>query len=162
MGRSWVKGLKPLKNVGANIAGEIESIIYRLEKQSSAPVGSFQTNVSNIRKKKKRSPPNGNETPRTIETSTRQYIRDAEIVAWVLDIANGICECCGNNAPFEREDGTAYLEIHHLKRLADGGSDKITNTIAVCPDCHRELHYGENKEQRKLAMYDSVGRLFPE
>jgi len=54
------------------------------------------------------------------------------------------------------------LEIHHLKRLADGGSDKITNTIAVCPDCHRELHYGENKEQRKLAMYDSVGRLFPE
>ena len=60
MGRSWVKGLKPLKNVGTNIAGEIESIIYRLEKQSSAPVVSFQTDVSNIRKKKKRSPPNGN------------------------------------------------------------------------------------------------------
>jgi len=37
MGREWVKGLRPAKNVGANVAGEIEKIINRLENKSSSP-----------------------------------------------------------------------------------------------------------------------------
>ena len=43
-----------------------------------------------------------------------------------------------NEAPFIKENGAPFLEIHHLKRLADGGSDTISNTVAICPNCHRE------------------------
>jgi 5-methylcytosine-specific restriction protein A len=89
-------------------------------------------------------------------------VRDAAVVAWVLDLANGVCECCRKVSPFIREDGTHYLEVHHLKRLADGGSDTISNAIATCPNCHRELHYGVNKEKRKLEIYGLVKRLIPE
>ena len=157
-----MKGLRPAKNVGANVAGEIEKIINRLENQSSFPIVPFHINVSSLRKKKNRAAPKGNQKPRTAKTTTTQYVRDAEVVAWVLDLANGVCECCGKSAPFIREDSTPYLEVHHLRRLADGGSDTISNAIAACPNCHRELHYGLGKEGVRQRVYGSVERLIEE
>lgn len=81
--------------------------------------------------------------PNTYETTTKVFQRNPDVIAEVLIRANGICEKCGRDAPFKRKsDGTPYLEVHHMKRLADGGEDTIENTIAVCPNCHRELHFG--------------------
>ncbi|HHZ90859.1 TPA: HNH endonuclease [Candidatus Poribacteria bacterium] len=37
------------------------------------------------------------------------------------------------------EDEAAYLEIHHLRQLAAGGSDTIQNAVVVCPNCHPEF-----------------------
>ncbi len=45
------------------------------------------------------------------------------------------------NEVFEREDGSP-LEVHHVIRPADGGSDTINNSVALCHNCHRELHFG--------------------
>ena len=71
------------------------------------------------------------------------YVRNPDVVAAVLDRANGSCERCGKEAPFVRaKDGTPYLEVHHKIRLADKGEDTVKNAIALCPNCHRELHYG--------------------
>jgi 5-methylcytosine-specific restriction enzyme A len=162
LGREWVSGLRPARNVGANVAGKIEEIINRLEDQSSSQILPFYTNVSGIRKKKKRDAPAGNRKPRTSQATSTQYVRDPEVVAWVLDLANGSCECCGKPAPFIREDNTPFLEVHHLRRLADGGSDTITNAIAACPNCHRELHYGLEREKVRQRVYGLVERLIEE
>lgn len=54
--------------------------------------------------------------------------------------ANGRCELCGDPAPFERKDGTAYLETHHIIWLARDGEDTVENTVALCPNCHRRMH----------------------
>jgi len=54
--------------------------------------------------------------------------------------ANGYCEGCGENAPFNSKEGP-YLEVHHMNRLADGGPDHPENVIALCPTCHRRAHY---------------------
>ncbi|MFL9918022.1 HNH endonuclease signature motif containing protein [Paraburkholderia fungorum] len=62
----------------------------------------------------------------------------------VLLRADGTCEGCGQSAPFQRADGTPYLEVHHRRRLADGGEDTVENAIALCPNCHRERHCGIN------------------
>ena len=104
MGRDWVKGLKPAKNVGTNVVVEIERIINRLENQNLPSIASFHTNVSNLRKKKKRSVPMGTKRPRTNETNSTQYVRDANIVAWILNLADRVCKCCGNVSPFIRKD----------------------------------------------------------
>ncbi|WP_444959398.1 HNH endonuclease [Microbulbifer sp. ZKSA002] len=40
-------------------------------------------------------------------------------------------------------EGEPFLEVHHLRRLADNGSVTITNAVALCPNCHREFHYGK-------------------
>jgi 5-methylcytosine-specific restriction protein A len=55
-----------------------------------------------------------------------------------------------------------YLEVHHIKRLADKGSDTTTNSIAVCPNCHRELHYGDKATDKVDALYETIGRLVKE
>jgi len=84
-----------------------------------------------------------NKIPKEIQIISRGFKRNADVVVAVLDRANGICEKCNSKAPFIRaKDNTPYLEVHHNIRLADGGEDTVENAIAVCPNCHMELHYG--------------------
>ncbi|MCB9420578.1 MAG: HNH endonuclease [Ardenticatenaceae bacterium] len=72
----------------------------------------------------------------------RVYKRNPDVVAHVLERANGICEECGKPAPFIRSsDNTPYLEVHHKIPLSYGGEDIVENAMAVCPNCHRKLHY---------------------
>lgn len=81
--------------------------------------------------------------PEFREVTRNEYIRDHYVVVEVLERANGICEKCNRTAPFNRKDGTPYLEVHHEIWLKNGGEDTIENAIAVCPNCHRALHFGE-------------------
>ncbi len=81
--------------------------------------------------------------PEKVEVVSIAFKRNPDVVATVLDRANGICESRKQNAPFLRaKDNSPYLEVHHKIRLADGGDDTVDNAIAVCPNCHRKLHYG--------------------
>lgn len=71
------------------------------------------------------------------------FVRNPDVVAEVLHRAKGFCEKCYNPAPFQRaKDGTPYLEVHHIQPLAKGGEDTVKNAIALCPNCHRQQHYG--------------------
>lgn len=86
--------------------------------------------------------------PEQIQVTTIVYRRNADVIAEVLERANGICESCNMHAPFTRtSNGTPYLEVHHHKRLADDGDDSVANAIALCPNCHRKSHYGQNTRQ---------------
>ena len=60
----------------------------------------------------------------------------------VLRRADGICEDCGSKAPFVTKKRRPYLEPHHIRRRADGGPDDPRWVVALCPNCHREVHYG--------------------
>jgi hypothetical protein len=82
--------------------------------------------------------------PEKVKAVVTAYKRSPYVVIEVLRRANGVCESCGNLAPFKRQkDGTPYLEVHHKERLAMGGDDTVENVIALCPNCHREKHFGE-------------------
>lgn len=81
--------------------------------------------------------------PKEHEVTRTEYMRSPYVVVEVLDRAKGICEKCNSKAPFIRaSDGTPYLEVHHKIQLCYGGEDTVENAIAVCPNCHRELHFG--------------------
>jgi predicted HNH restriction endonuclease len=87
--------------------------------------------------------------PEKIEVTTYIFKRDPAVVITALRRASGICEHCLNAAPFIRDsDGTPYLEVHHVKSLSEGGADSINNVKALCPNCHRYLHYGKNSQRR--------------
>jgi 5-methylcytosine-specific restriction enzyme A len=73
---------------------------------------------------------------------TRVFRRNPDVIAEVLTLANGVCQGCNQTAPFIRTDGRPYLEVHHRQPLAEGGADTVENAIALCPNCHRERHYG--------------------
>lgn len=75
--------------------------------------------------------------------STVVYNRNPDVVAEALYRAKGQCEGCLKPAPFNRKtDDTPYLEVHHIKPLAEGGDDTLENTKALCPNCHRKAHHG--------------------
>jgi len=84
-----------------------------------------------------------NKKPVPVEVTTLTYQRNRDVVSEVLERAKGVCENCGNNAPFLRaKDNTPYLEVHHIIMLADGGEDTVENALALCPNCHRKKHFG--------------------
>lgn len=81
--------------------------------------------------------------PISYSVTTTAYLRNPDVIAEVLDRAQGICESCVKPAPFLRSsNGEPYLEVHHRLPLAQGGEDTVENAIALCPNCHRERHFG--------------------
>jgi 5-methylcytosine-specific restriction enzyme A len=70
------------------------------------------------------------------------YQRSADVKAYVLARADGVCEGCDSPAPFVRKNGTPYLEPHHTRRVSDGGPDHPKWVAALCPNCHRKIHSG--------------------
>jgi len=103
--------------------------------------------------------PIGSANPKVSTGSTTQFQRDPAVKEWVLKEAQGICECCKKPAPFCFPDGTTYLEVHHVIPLSEGGPDTITNTVALCPNCHRELHHGRGRDVLVSRLYGAVSRL---
>lgn len=84
--------------------------------------------------------------PLSITVTARVFQRNADVVAEVLFRANGICESCHKPAPFQRlSNGSPYLEVHHSLPLAMGGPDTVANAKALCPNCHREAHHGQDR-----------------
>ena len=103
--------------------------------------------------------PAGQPTPTATTRIVTAFVRDPEVVAWVLKLAQGCCEACDAQAPFEREDGEPFLEVHHVRTLAEGGADVVENCVALCPNCHRGLHYAADRQTRRASLYLKIGRL---
>ena len=159
LGRQWISGLKPAKNIGANVLPIIEELISQHEGSVPVPQIEFEEKVSKLRHEARLPTPQGNATPSKQIKESTSFSRDPKVVAWILRNSNGICESCNEPAPFTKPDGDFYLEVHHLRRLADGGSDTITNAVAVCPNCHRRLHYANDRNEVLSNLYQEISRL---
>jgi 5-methylcytosine-specific restriction protein A len=84
-----------------------------------------------------------------------QY-RSNSVREYVLRRANGYCEACKKPAPFRTDSGRPYLEPHHIRRLSDGGPDHPRWVIALCPNCHRRVHYGEDRDEFNQSLSDII------
>lgn len=80
-----------------------------------------------------------------IERQKEIKVRSNAVKEYALSRSAGICECCNQKAPFDKDDGSPFLEVHHIKRLSDGGPDKPEWVAGICPNCHREAHYGKKR-----------------
>jgi len=81
--------------------------------------------------------------PKVVYRLVQDYRRDPDVVAEALYRAKGFCEKCKKKAPFiKRSNGEPYLEVHHIRPLSQGGLDSLENVISLCPNCHREIHFG--------------------
>lgn len=162
MGRAWLKGLPPAKNIGADIHQRIKTIIDTLDPLTTAE--QFEQEVITLRQAQrqaapKQMPPPGVKNPTRIRAAVNQIARSPAVQAWLLENANGHCECCQSPAPFLDAHGEPYLEIHHMCRLADDGEDTVENAIAVCPNCHRALHYSQQAKTLADSVYTRIERL---
>ncbi|MBD9372789.1 HNH endonuclease [Rhizobium sp. ARZ01] len=92
------------------------------------------------------------ENPARRGRATSVFRRSAIIVAHALNRAGDECEYRECEAPFEKPDETKYLEVHHIDRLADGGPDHPMNVAALCPNCHKELHFGTERVRKNAEL----------
>jgi 5-methylcytosine-specific restriction enzyme A len=95
-----------------------------------------------------------------VRDARKTYYRRSWLVkVYVWARAKGTCEACGQSAPFVRPDGTPYLEPHHTRRVSDGGPDDPRWVAAVCPNCHREIHHGQNGEELNRRLIIRLAEL---
>jgi 5-methylcytosine-specific restriction endonuclease McrA len=89
--------------------------------------------------------------PQKMSVVATAFLRNPDVIAETIAQANGICQGCQSPAPFNRaSDGAPYLEVHHKIPLTAGGEDTVANALALCPNCHRNAHYGTNRPQMDL------------
>ncbi|RON23930.1 HNH endonuclease signature motif containing protein [Pseudomonas lini] len=167
MGRKRINGYKSAPHVGSNVENSIRSVLADRgilafdEFTPTADEETLERRASALQKQKIKISPKGILNPKRAPTSGTAYVRDPEVRAWVRNEANGLCEGCGEAAPFQKH-GLPYLEVHHVKHLAQRGSDRITNAVALCPNCHQRCHHSNDRDSYTLLLYTKVGRLIRE
>lgn len=82
--------------------------------------------------------------------------RSSQIKRYALLRAKGKCEYCEEDAPFKTAKNIPFLEVHHIYSLEDDGPDHPENVAAICPNCHRQAHYGENMNQIKKELGEAI------
>lgn len=109
-------------------------------------------------------PPESEAPTRIATVSIRD--RNPQVRHHALQRANGNCEYCGNPG-FRLPDGRIYLETHHIVPLAENGPDSVNNVVALCPNHHREAHYGRDSVairktlQQRLKLQTANNALQP-
>lgn len=119
------------------------------ESRSSKVDGEDSVSSQNLAEKRKKAEEAANESPEIDITKTvgSNYSRSAAIKDYAKTRANGVCEYCEKPAPFETDDGEPYLEAHHVDELGEGGEDHPDKVVALCPSCHKEIHYGQQGDK---------------
>lgn len=162
--RDRIQGYKPAKNVGANVVRSIRDALNAmstLTPEDFAPTAdeaTLEQRAAKLEKQPIKDEPKGILKPQQVSSSGNSFVRDPEVRAWVRKEAEGICEGCDKPAPFEK-DGRPFLEVHHVKHLAQEGSDRPSNAVALCPNCHRRCHHSSDREKFTASLYKKVKRL---
>jgi 5-methylcytosine-specific restriction protein A len=93
------------------------------------------------------------------ERKKRLRKRSKAIKVYARRRAEGECEGCGEEAPFETAKGRPFLEVHHIHRLSDGGPDHPQHVVALCPNCHRQVHHGDNGDEYNQRLARKVKHI---
>ena len=90
------------------------------------------------------------ETPERREYFVETYVRN---VAWARRAKEVFgCYClfddCKNT--FSRDDGSPYIEVHHIIPLFRNGEDALWNLSVLCAHHHKMAHYADSKTKSNI------------
>ncbi len=97
---------------------------------------------------------NEREPVKVVNTQTT-YKRDAGLAKTVLVRSDYKCLLNETHTTFTSKDGHPYIEAHHLIPMSaqkdfDTNIDRVENIVALCPNCHKAIHYGDDATRRDL------------
>jgi 5-methylcytosine-specific restriction protein A len=121
-----------------------------------APVLDAPNSIEEFNRLRKRAMAAASPSPKSKSVPMDVFTRSRIIRDYALARAGGSCENCKNQAPFKTASGQSFLEVHHIRRLTDGGPDHPAGVAAICPNCHRELHYGADGPAKNLKLLEIV------
>lgn len=89
--------------------------------------------------------------PQQVDAKGKVYVRDPNVRHAALTLAKGRCQYC-NKLGFRLDRKRVYLESHHVIPLAHNGPDHVSNVVGLCPNHHREVHYGASSGEITEAL----------
>ncbi len=156
---TWAIYPRSITTPDANIAAKVHQIINQRRKTGLPDLDDETLSESNIDELRKVAVMKSTKAVTTKEQKVIYRARSVAIKFYVLSRANGVCEGCKKQAPFQKPDGTPYLEPHHTLKLADDGPDHPKHVIALCPNCHRKAHYAAEAEVYNKRLVKTLSRL---
>lgn len=108
------------------------------------------------------------DVPASVPRVVYGWNRDRVVVEQVLKADKRQCEIDPQHHTFiTRRNDELYLEGHHLIPLSKQNEfkkslDVYANIIGLCPNCHRQLHFGKKSEVREIlkGLYDLRSERF--
>jgi len=85
------------------------------------------------------------ESPEKREYLVELYVRDVFWARRAREVLGDLCIFNGCKNTFFREDGTRYIEVHHIIPLCKGGEEGLWNLSILCAHHHRMAHYSDAK-----------------
>ena len=138
----WIFPLKLIDEGHPALISEDSLIKIQKERERKA----YQLSETELKKRAESAPKKSG----TRYTVVKQYDRNENVILYVKNKANNICDLCKLPAPFRDRNRRPYLEVHHIEWLSRGGADSIVNAAALCPNCHRKMHILDLIEDRTL------------
>ncbi|MDA7962888.1 MAG: HNH endonuclease [Alphaproteobacteria bacterium] len=86
------------------------------------------------------------------EVLLEMYVRDRGLVQAAKGFFGADCMVDECQNTFRKDDGSRYIETHHIKWLSKGGKDHISNLAMLCAHHHRMAHYAERKVRESLRV----------
>ena len=156
-----IRGEIVIRNVAVDNTDEAVDILDDISNDLSINEAEGYKNESDIKKSNDR-------VPSLIEgdKTNRRYSTDSRLGKTAIEKANFVCELDKHfghkHLTFETSKGHQYLEAHHLipmkaqKDFPNQNLDRTENIVAICPNCHRAIHYGSKSEKIKYLkpLYD--------
>lgn len=99
-------------------------------------------------------------TPDKKDVHSKVFKRSPVVRGNVLIRSSGKCEYCGKLG-FKMSKNRIYIETHHIQQLSEKGRDIESNVAALCPEHHREAHYGLNKMIIKNELTKKMETIYP-
>ena len=100
--------------------------------------------------------------PEFIDSTTGRVVKKNPSVSRRAVAASGFnCAFDAAHKTFKRASGLPYMEGHHLIPCTSGNAEKywkrfgrnidcIENIVALCPTCHRRIHFGSDAEKTEI------------
>lgn len=123
--------------------------------RSSVPSNNSAASLDELRKKAIEAA-EPSQTKKWTNARAAYRARSKAVREYVLARAGGYCELTGMPAPFLTKSGQPYLEVHHTRRLSDDGPDDPRHVAAICPNVHREIHYGQEGNSLNTRLVEKL------
>jgi hypothetical protein len=143
------------------IAGQIQTLIDTRRKSGLPDIDDRALKGANLDELRRVAMLSSRKSVPGKSAKTVYRARSEAIRLYALERARGWCEGCGSEAPFARDSGSPYLEVHHITRVADKGPDHPAKVIALCPNCHTRAHRSRDRAQFAQKLRKELKRIEP-
>ena len=102
--------------------------------------------------------------PELVDEIHKKYKRNPIKAKKAIVLSDFKCNVDNAHITFLNKNSKPYMEAHHLIPMAsqdrfENSLDIDANIVCLCPNCHRQLHYGKNIQKELKTLYDARKEL---